>query len=173
MLRSMFKHHAFRTPQLLAAVLVAVLIAACGSSSPSSGGGTTTGSSNASGGGSATVVLGSVSGYGNVLETSSGQALYVFSADGKNSSTCTKTCASVWTPLTPSGTPTAGSGVKSSMLSTFKRSDGTEQVSYNGHPLYTYGGPAGSGAGLASNGGVWYLVAADGTAVKHTKGNGY
>jgi len=178
MVTSSLKHRASRAAQLAAVALVAIVVAACGSSSSSSytpGGTTNSGASSTSsaGGGSATVIVGSVSGYGKALETGSGKPLYLLTADGTNSSKCDSACAKVWPPLTVSGSPTAGSGANSSMLSTFKRSDGTEQVSYDGHPLYTYTGPGGSGSGIASFGGIWYLVSADGKPIKHTSGNGY
>ena len=68
----------------------------------------------------------------------------------------------------------AGPGVKASLLSTFKRTDGQEQVMYNHHALYTHKGQgAASGAGMASDGGIWYLVSPSGSAVKSTSAGGY
>ena len=43
-----------------------------------------------------------------------------------------------WPPLTTKGKLIAGNGVHSSDLGTIKRSDGSEQVTYKGHPLYTF-----------------------------------
>ena len=53
------------------------------------------------------------------------------------------------------------------MLGTTKRSDGTTQVTYNNHPLYTFVGDKGkrgatTGEGLDAFGAKWYVVAADG-----------
>ena len=48
------------------------------------------------------------------------------------------TCAKAWPPLLTKGNPTAGSGVDASDLGTTMRSDGTEQVTYKGHPLYYF-----------------------------------
>jgi predicted lipoprotein with Yx(FWY)xxD motif len=161
-----------------AAVLIligagALALAGCGGSSSSGGGG---GSSSGSGSGSssATVTTKNISGYGTALTTSSGQALYLLTADPPGGSKCSGSCASEWHPLIASGTPTAGPGVQSSLLSTFKRSDGSEQVAYDKHALYTYTGqgPA-AGAGVAADGGIWYLVAPSGKAIKATTGNGY
>lgn len=173
-----------RVTHICAAVSIALLVGACGSSS--SGGRASTGGASSSGAAatsstasapsgdsSSTVAIITVPGYGKVLGTGAGKALYMLTADPSNSSKCDSTCASVWPPLTVTGKPTAGNGISSSMLSEFKRSDGKEQVSYNGHPLYTYTGPtAASGEGLASYGGIWYLLDANGKPVKKTLGNG-
>jgi hypothetical protein len=60
------------------------------------------------------------------------------------------------------------------MLSTFKRKDGSVQVLYNGRALYTHsGGTAGSVAGTASDGGIWYLVSPSGKPITSTNGGGY
>lgn len=122
------------------------------------------------------MTLKSVPGYGRVLASSSGQPLYLLTADRAGASSCSGACAQQWPPLTVQGTPTAGAGVSASLLSTFKRSDGSEQVAYGGHALYTYagGGPGPApGAGMAADGGVWYLVSPTGKLVKSTNAGGY
>jgi predicted lipoprotein with Yx(FWY)xxD motif len=108
-----------------------------------------------------------------VLATSSGQALYVLSTDPSGSSKCSGACAKTWKPLSTTGSPQAGSGASSSLLSDFKRSDGTTQVLYNKHALYTHSGSPASVAGTASDGGVWYLINAKGSFVKSTTSGGY
>lgn len=76
---------------------------------------------------------------------------------------CNGTCAGYWPPAT--GTPAAGPGV-TGKLSTIKRSDGTTQAVYNGHPLYTYVGDTASGQvhgnNLNLNGGLWHEVTVSG-----------
>ena len=152
--------------------VIAVSVAACGSSSNNTTSSTTTKSSAATS--NATLKVINVSGYGKVLGTAAGKPVYLLTSDPKNGSSCTGGCASQWPPLTDTSKPTAGPGVNASLLSTFKRSDGTTQVSYNGHALYTYtGSTAGSGAGLAEYGGDWYLVSASGAAIKSTASGGY
>lgn len=169
-----------RLRALLAVALTTPLLAACGSSSSgssssgSSAGGVTTtqsaGSGQSASTATATVTTAKVPGYGEALANAKGAALFLFT--GKTA--CTGSCAQQWTPLTVTGTPTAGSGVKASLLSTVKRSDGSEQVTYAGHPLYTHPGmAAASVAGTASGGGIWYLVATTGKAITKTNGNGY
>jgi hypothetical protein len=72
------------------------------------------------------------------------------------------------------GAVRAGPGIKAALLSTFKRSDGKNQVMYNHHALYMHKGQgAASGAGLAADGGVWYLVSPSGSAVKSPSSGGY
>ncbi len=145
----------------------AALVAACGSSGGS-------GSGSGSSAGSSTVATAQVSGYGKVLATGKGTPLYVFTGDPSGGSKCVGACAKQWEPLTESGKPTAGAGANAAMLSTFKRKDGSVQVVYNGHALYTNsGGSQGSVAGTASDGGIWYLVSPTGKPITSTNGGGY
>jgi predicted lipoprotein with Yx(FWY)xxD motif len=102
---------------------------------------------------------------------SGGRSLYLFGADGRNQSTCTGPCAGTWPPLPTTGRPKASAGVKASLLGTIK-SASTEQVTYAGHPLYTYSGDTKPGDTNSQNlrlfGAKWYLVSAQGTAItKH------
>jgi predicted lipoprotein with Yx(FWY)xxD motif len=86
------------------------------------------------------VSLGTAAGVGKVLVDSKGMTLYYFEKDQKGSgkSKCEGACAGAWPPLITEGKAEAMSGVKSSMLGTIKRSDGTVQVTYAGWPLYTF-----------------------------------
>jgi predicted lipoprotein with Yx(FWY)xxD motif len=152
-----------------------LLIAACGSSSS---GGSDNGSQSTSqsptGNAAAAVSTTKVSGYGTVLATGKGSPLYLLTADPSGGSSCSGSCAKTWPPLTVAGKPAAGTGVNASLLSSFKRSDGSEQVVYDGHALYTHPGLSATAvAGTASDGGVWYLVSPSGKPVKTTDGSGY
>jgi predicted lipoprotein with Yx(FWY)xxD motif len=160
-----------RLAVVVALIAAVALIAGCGSSSSKSSSSSGGGSSS---GGSSTVDVAKITGYGSALVTASGKSLYLLSTDPAGSSKCSGACAKVWVPLTASGSPSAGSGVDSSKLSTFKRSDGTTQVAYDKHALYTYTAPGStSGEGQASYGGVWYLVAPSGSAIKKSSSGGY
>ena len=105
---------------------------------------------------------------GKILDNSQGRTLYVFGADTGTKSNCSGACATNWPPLT-SAHPTTGTGASASMLGTTKRSDGTTQVTYNGHPVYTFSGDSSagdtSGQGINAFGGVWYVLSPAGQTV--------
>jgi predicted lipoprotein with Yx(FWY)xxD motif len=107
--------------------------------------------------------------FGRVLVDSHGHSLYLFDRDGKGKSSCYGGCAGEWPPLIVSGKPHAKSGVKASLLGRTKRRDGRWQVTYKGHPLYTFTGDTSkgqtNGEGLDDFGGWWYLVSPAGTQV--------
>ena len=106
---------------------------------------------------------------GSVLVNSKGHTLYLFMKDKNGKSSCTANCATFWPPLLSHGKPTAGSGVKASLLGTTRRSNGSRQVTYNKHPLYSFtiDKKAGQtkGEGMLAFGAKWYAVSAKGTAV--------
>ena len=101
---------------------------------------------------------------GAILVNSKGHTLYLFKKDRNGKSSCTGSCATFWPPLLAHGKPTAGSGVKASLLGTTKRSNGALQVTYNKHPLYAYklDQKAGQtkGEGTLFFGAKWYAVSA-------------
>ena len=117
-----------------------------------------------------TVALKSISGIeGQALVDEDGKTLYLWEADKSGTSTCTGPCAAAWPPVTTSGTPQAGSGVSQSLLGTSKRDDGTEQVTYNGHPLYYFVGDTAAGMakgqGSKAFGADWYVLNAKGSKI--------
>ena len=87
--------------------------------------------------------------------------VYLFEGDKTTgASACTGICATAWPPVT--GTPSAGPGVQAALLGTITRSDGTRQVTYNGHPLYFFArdkddGDA-YGQGVTGFGASWYVL---------------
>jgi predicted lipoprotein with Yx(FWY)xxD motif len=125
--------------------------------------------------GGATVALGSSSKLGKILVNAKGQTLYLWQKDSGTTSACSGACASAWPPVTTTGTPTAGTGLTASMLGTTKRSDGTMQVTYGGHPLYTFvqDSSPGDANGEGSNafGAPWYAVNAGGAKVVASTGS--
>lgn len=107
---------------------------------------------------------------GRILATASGRTLYDFTPDTSTSSACTSAlCVELWPPLITSGAPTAGQGLEQSLVGTIRRPDGELQVTYGGHPLYTWIGDrkAGmvTGQALLNVGGYWYVISPTGRQV--------
>ena len=165
-------------------IALAIVLAGCGggSSAGSSAGastgayGATTGSnassstSSGSGGAAGSSVRLASSKLGKILVDANGRTLYLFEADKGAMSTCNGACASVWPPLISKGQPKAGSGLAASKLGTTKRSDGTSEVTYNGHPLYTYAGDSApgqtTGQAIDGFGAEWYVLSAAGNKIQ-------
>lgn len=94
-------------------------------------------SSESSGGSAAVISLGHTK-VGMVLVDSNGMTLYDFHKDKGTTSSCYGPCAEGWPPVLSEGEPTVGNGASASKLGTTERKDGTMQVTYAGHPLYTF-----------------------------------
>ncbi len=144
-------------------LIALVAVAGCGSSSTTSsssmGGGSTAGGE---GGAMKSVNVSSDSKLGSILVESQGRTLYLFQKDKGGKPSCYEGCAKIWPPATVSGAPKAGTGASASKLGTVKRSDGSTQITYAGHPLYTYTLDTAAGQvhgnGVNSFGGVWNAV---------------
>jgi predicted lipoprotein with Yx(FWY)xxD motif len=145
-----------RTYAFALLALLAVVIAGCGgggsststsesessakesaSSESSAGSENKSASSESSGGSAAVMSLGHTS-VGMVLVDSNGMTVYDFHKDKGTTSSCYGACEQAWPPVTTEGEPTVGNGASASKLGTTKRKDGTMQVTYAGHPLYTF-----------------------------------
>ena len=141
---------------LPAAAAAAAALVACGSAgaSPSSQGS----SSSPAAAASATVKTATIGG-ATVLTNSKGFTLYSFAPDTPASSKCYGSCAAYWPPVT--GTAPASPGLPG-RIGTITRTGGARQLSYNGHPLYTYIGDSAPGQAkgnnLNLNGGLWHEV---------------
>jgi predicted lipoprotein with Yx(FWY)xxD motif len=156
-------------PAGLAATL---LIAACGSST-SSGSNTSSAAAPASSGAVSSSALKTTTiGGAAVLTNGKGFTLYWFAPDTSTKSNCNGSCATYWPPV--KGPVTVGAGV-TGKLATIKRSDGSVQATYNGHPLYTYVGDKAPGQakgnGLNLSGGVWHEVTVSGAAAAAPSGS--
>lgn len=144
---------------------LAVVLAGCGSSYGGASGGSTPTS------GTSPQTIATTSGpLGTYLTTSGGRSVYLWLGDHGMASSCSGACATVWPPVTTMGKPTAGSGVTAADLGTIKRSDGSTQVTYKGHPLYYYASDSSSGEtngeGINGFGALWYLVTPSGNSLK-------
>src|SRR5215472_759678 len=165
------------TPARLGAIagagMAAALLAACSSggsssSAPAAGGSAASGSASGSSNSGAMVITTASAGGTTFLTTGSGRAVYLWVKDTSGQSACTGACAGAWPPVTASSV-TASGGAKASDLSTITRSDGTKQVTYDGHALYYYVGDSGAGqaTGQGSDqfGAKWWLVSPAGANV--------
>ena len=151
----------------------ALLATACGSAaaSPSAPASSAAGSS-ASASTTGTVITTKSGSTGAFLTNASGRAVYLWAKDGTNMSACSGACAAAWPPVPATGTLTATGSAKASDLGTITRSDGTKQVTYDGHPLYYFAGDSAAkqtnGQGSDSFGAKWWLVAPSGAQITGT-----
>jgi predicted lipoprotein with Yx(FWY)xxD motif len=155
-------------PARLGALLATgLLAAACGSSGTSSG--TPAAGSTATGSTTAIVITTKSGSVGTYLTDGSGRAVYLWEKDGQDKSECSGACASAWPPVPASGAVTASGSAVTADLGSITRSDGSKQVTYEGHPLYYYVGDSGpgttSGQGNDGFGAKWWLVSPAGAAI--------
>jgi len=149
-------------------VVFGIAVAACGGTSPSSSAASPSASAPAVTT-TATVAVADNGKLGKILVDGGGKTLYLFAKDTSTTSTCYDACATFWPPLLTKDAPKAGTGVNASLLGTTKRSDGTLEVTYAGHPLYyviTDHNP-GDASGQAVNnfGAPWYVLGPDGKKI--------
>lgn len=119
-------------------------------------------SATSSGGSSVAIKVAQIHGT-SVLTNKHGDTLYWFAPDSATSSRCYSTCAAYWPPVI--GTASPSSAIPGT-FGTLKRTSGAEQVTYDGHPLYTYVGDSAPGQATGNrvrlNGGWWYEMKASG-----------
>ena len=164
-------------PAIAAAAAVLAACSSSGTSSASGGSGSTSTSSPAAAtaGSLKTTTIGGAT----VLTSSKGFTLYSFAPDTPAKSNCSGTCAQNWPPVKG---PATASGVEGT-FGTIKRSDGSVQATFDGHPLYTFVGDTAPGQakgnGLNAAGGLWHEITTSGTAAPVSTsspgggGNGY
>ena len=101
---------------------------------------------------------------GTILVDADGFTLYVFTSDTDGESTCYEGCADLWPPVP--GDTAIGSDLDASLFGTTARTDGTEQLTVNGQPLYRYTPDAAPGDTTGQDvGGVWFVVGVDGNMI--------
>ncbi|QEA38089.1 hypothetical protein FGL86_02730 [Pistricoccus aurantiacus] len=108
--------------------------------------------------------------YGRYLTDQKGLSLYMFAKDSQGGqSTCDQTCAIAWPPYASVQPPQPGEGVDAELLGTIERQDGSQQVTYNGWPLYYFSGDKNPGDALGQNvmhlGAGWYLLSPQGEKI--------
>ena len=96
---------------------------------------------------------------GPFLTDARGMTLYLFTKDTTaNESTCEGECAANWPPASAEGTLTLPAGIPGE-LTAITRADGSQQLSYNGIPLYLYAADKAAGDTNGQDiGDVWYVV---------------
>jgi predicted lipoprotein with Yx(FWY)xxD motif len=157
---------------LLAVAAGAAVLAACSSSGTSS----TSGGSSTSTSSPAAATAGSLKtakiGGATVLTSSKGFTLYSFAPDTPTKSNCNGTCAQNWPPVKGPATAAKVNGT----FGTIKRSDGSAQATFDGHPLYTFVGDTAPGQnkgnGLNAAGGLWHEITTSGTAPAGSSSSG-
>jgi predicted lipoprotein with Yx(FWY)xxD motif len=90
-----------------------------------------------------------------ILTNAAGLTVYTFDPDTGTTSTCYTGCAKAWPPvLLPAGETVAAP------LGVTIRTDGAQQITYNGHPIYLFIGDSKSGD-INGDGddGVWHIIA--------------
>jgi predicted lipoprotein with Yx(FWY)xxD motif len=105
---------------------------------------------------------------GTILVNGDGRTLYGFTKDTNGNSTCVDVCAQTWPPITVDGSVTPATGLDASLFTTFIRSDGTSQLKAGKWPLYLFAGDSAAGdVNGQGSGGVWFVVAPDGSLIKN------
>ena len=104
---------------------------------------------------------------GQVLVDAEGRTVYLYKKDiqGK-AGTCDGSCAVTWPPVETKDAPVAGTGLDGGKLTTIKRADGSEQVAYDGWPLYRHDGDKKAGDTTGEGvGSAWFAVSPAGTPI--------
>jgi predicted lipoprotein with Yx(FWY)xxD motif len=164
-------HRRHTTLLATAAVLPAVVLSAagCGGGNGTNNNGRADGTAAKTAGGRPATIGVENGGLGQILDDSKGRTVYLFQKDKGTTSACTGGCAAAWPPVRVSGKPIIGKGASASAIGTTKRPDGGRQVTYNGHPLYTYTGDQQpgdtNGQGLTAFGGGWFALSPAGTQI--------
>lgn len=107
-----------------------------------------------------------------MLVDAQGMTIYHLSGESAGKLLCTSAeCEKAWKPVSAGSTSSAIAG-----LGTVKRPDGSQQLSYNGEPLYTFVGDKSAGEangqGIADDGGTWSAVTTAATGAQTSTGSG-
>lgn len=151
---------------MLVAAPVALVAAACG------GGGSGNNATPGGAGSPSPVAVKTIGSSGSVLVDRNGKALYSPVQESSGTIKCTQSCTAVWPPLTVSGGKNVAKTAPgaSGTVGTTQRPGGGTQVTFNGHPLYTFandtspGTVTGNGAHDSFGGThfTWHVVHAGG-----------
>lgn len=112
-----------------------------------------------------TVITTGDSEFGPMLFDDKGQAIYIWELEESATAECYSNCAEAWPPVLTNGTPQASGSVNNELLGTTTRTDGTTQVTYNGHPLYYYAHEKPGEVkchNISTHGGLWWVIQPNG-----------
>ncbi|MCU1578620.1 MAG: hypothetical protein JWP19_824 [Rhodoglobus sp.] len=112
---------------------------------------------------------------GEIIVDGAGKTAYFFDKDTANSGTsaCTGGCASLWPAIESATTTPVVEGITGT-VGTIVGTDGGNQITINGRPIYTYTPDAAAGDVTGQGfGGVWWVVSPAGDEVKTAAGSGY
>jgi predicted lipoprotein with Yx(FWY)xxD motif len=104
---------------------------------------------------------------GKIVADGHGRPLYALKDDTTTTSACVDDCTAVWPPYAPTAS-SATADLDAAKLGTLQRPDGKAQLTYAGHPLYSFYGDwnAGDVRGHNVGNGDWFALAPDGTQMK-------
>lgn len=143
----------------LGLVVVVAVLAACGGGAPAADDSATSSVGESAG------VHGAGTEMGSTLVDPSGFTLYVFMADAGSESACYDVCAELWPPVP--GNAAIDPDLDASAFGTTTRTDGSDQLTVNGMPLYRYASDTSPGdAGGHGLDGAWFAVDADGRVLE-------
>ena len=111
--------------------------------------------------------------FGQILVDGEGNTLYGFTNDADGVPTCTAECAGTWPAAIVEGEPVLGEGLDPAVVTVVEGAEGGQQLKAGKWPLYTFSGDAEPGnTNGQGSGGVWFVVAADGSLIKDAPGEG-
>jgi predicted lipoprotein with Yx(FWY)xxD motif len=167
-----------RTFLLGATAAGALTLAACGNGGLYGGGSAQSSSSSAAsapaGAASATALTASNSSLGTIVIDAKGRTVYAFDSDtaGSATSACTGGCAGLWPAVTTTSSSPTVTGLTGA-IGTAPAPGGGQQITLDGHRLYTYAGDSGSGQvngqGFMN---IWWVVSPAGQEVKQAASSG-
>ncbi|MEN0130524.1 MAG: hypothetical protein AAGC49_13850, partial [Brevundimonas sp.] len=105
---------------------------------------------------------------GKIVVDGTGMTAYYFDKDTPNSgkSSCTDQCAASWPAIEAASSTPKVDGV-TGKVATITGVDGKPQITIDGRPIYTYAGDSAAGDVTGQGvGGVWFVIAPDGSEMK-------
>jgi predicted lipoprotein with Yx(FWY)xxD motif len=103
--------------------------------------------------------------FGTMLFDDADQAIYIWELEPTSTPECYDDCAVAWPPVLTEGDPVADGEVDADLLGVTERTDGSQQVTYNDHPLYYYAHEEPGEVkchNIATHGGLWWVIQPDG-----------